>query len=82
MDLYKVNLFKASRNKIRNKLKKAREEDARIRLIHSTLLPEASRLAVLYGGDSVSMTHYDSSDADLSRFEYYSLYAYRAPRRW
>jgi hypothetical protein len=81
MDLWKVNLFKISSNLkgIRNKIKQAREVDARILLIQGTLLPEVNRLAILYGGDSVSMHHYDSWDAHLSRLEYY---AYRAPRRW
>jgi hypothetical protein len=72
MDLWKANLLKLSSNLkgIRDTIKQAREVNARILLIQSTLLPEASRLAVLYGGDSVSMHHYNSSDAHLSRFEY------------
>jgi hypothetical protein len=79
MDLWKANLVKLSSNRkgIRDKIKQAREVDARLLLIQSTLLPEASRLAILYGGDSVSMHHYHSWDAHLSRFDYYASHARR-----
>jgi hypothetical protein len=55
----------------RENFRRARETNSRILSIQSTLLPEASRLAVLYGGDRVSMNRYRSIEKFIGTAEYH-----------
>ena len=75
--LYSMRLLRMNLWKIPcycDEIGRARELDSRILLIQGTLLPEASRLAILYGGNRVSMCDYDSIADVLSHLETFALF--------
>jgi hypothetical protein len=71
MYLVKLHLYRT--RSYREEIKRAREVNSRILSIQSALLPEASRLAILYDGDIVSMHQYHSSEEFIDRVEFHVL---------
>jgi hypothetical protein len=63
-------------------IERARQMNSRMILIQSALLPEASRLAVLYGSEEVSMDEYRSIAKFIDRVDYFVFLKYGAMRQF
>jgi hypothetical protein len=66
-----VDIYYDETPSYREEIEWARQMNYRILSIQSALLPEASRLAVLYGSEEVSMDQYLSLEKFIGRLEYY-----------